>query len=100
MKRYDLHMCAGRRDQFQKQISGPLLDRIDIHITVPPVEYEKLGGDRIGKSSESIRATVQRAHDIRLKRFLKNGSSGIICNADMSIGEIRQICRLPQDGQS
>jgi len=44
--------------KYQKRISGPLLDRIDIHIEVPRVDYEKLSGDRVGESSESIGARV------------------------------------------
>lgn len=84
--------------KYQKRISGPLLDRIDIHIEVPRVDYEKLSGDRMGESSESIRARVQAARDIQLERFAK--SSDIICNADMRIGEIRQFCKLQEDGQT
>ena len=86
--------------KYQKRISGPILDRIDIHIEVPRVDYEKLSGDRIGVSSESIRTRVQIARDIQLKRFSKNGSSDIVCNADMRIGEIRQFCKLPEESQS
>jgi magnesium chelatase family protein len=86
--------------KYQKRISGPLLDRIDIHIEVPRVDYEKLSGDRVGETSESIRARVQAARDVQLKRFSQNGSSGIVCNADMRIGEIRQFCKLTEEGQS
>lgn len=86
--------------KYQKRISGPLLDRIDIHIEVPRVDYEKLSGDRIGEPSECIRARVQAARDIQTRRFSKNGSSDIVCNADMRVGEIRQFCKLPEDGQS
>jgi magnesium chelatase family protein len=86
--------------KYQKRISGPLLDRIDIHIEVPRVDYEKLSGDRIGESSESIRARVQAARDIQLKRFSNNGSIDIVCNADMRIGEIRKFCKLHEEGQS
>ena len=86
--------------KYQKRISGPLLDRIDIHIEVPRVDYEKLSGDRVGESSESIRARVQAARNIQRNRFSENGSTDIICNADMRIGEIRQFCKLPEDGQS
>jgi magnesium chelatase family protein len=86
--------------KYQKRISGPILDRIDIHIEVPRVDYEKLSGDRMGETSESIRARVQTARDIQTKRFSKIGSSEIVCNADMRIGEIRQFCKLPEDGQS
>ena len=86
--------------KYQKRISGPLLDRIDIHIEVPRVDYEKLSGDRVREPSECIRARVQAARNIPLERFSQNGSTDIICNADMRIGEIRQFCRLPEDGQS
>ena len=86
--------------KYQKRISGPLLDRIDIHIEVPRVDYEKLSGDRLGESSEAIRARVQAARDIQNKRFSNNGSSDIVCNADMRIGEIRQFCGLQAEGQS
>jgi magnesium chelatase family protein len=76
------------------------LDRIDIHIEVPRVDYEKLSSDRVGEPSECIRARVQAARDIQRKRFSSNGSSDIVCNADMRVGEIRQFCKLPEDGQS
>ena len=85
--------------KYQKRISGPMLDRIDIHIEVPRVDYEKLSGDRLGESSESIRARVQTARDIQQNRF-SNGNSGIVCNADMRVGEIRQFCKLQDEGQS
>jgi magnesium chelatase family protein len=85
--------------KYQKRIYGPLLDRIDIHIEVPRVDYEKLSGDRMGESSESIRARVQSARNIQQKRFSNNGSSDIICNADMRVGEIRQFCKLQDEGQ-
>jgi len=77
-----------------------MLDRIDIHIEVPRVDYEKLSGDRLGESSESIRARVQAARDIQNKRFSVSESSDIVCNADMRVGEIRQYCGLQDEGQS
>ncbi len=86
--------------KYQKRISGPLLDRIDIHIEVPRVDYEKLSGDRVGESSDAIRARVQAARNIQLQRFSNNGSSDIVCNADMRVGEIRQFCRLQDEGQN
>ena len=84
--------------KYQKRISGPLLDRIDIHIEVPRVDYEKLSGDRVGESSEAIRMRVQTARDIQNKRFSSNGSD-VVCNADMRVGEIRQFCKLQDEGQ-
>jgi len=77
-----------------------MLDRIDIHIEVPRVDYEKLSSNRVGESSEVIRARVQAARDIQNKRFSTNGSSDIVCNADMRVGEIRQFCKLQDEGQS
>jgi magnesium chelatase family protein len=74
---------------------------------VPRVDYEKLSGDRVGESSEAIRARVQAARNIQQTRFTNpkslfsnNGSSDIVCNADMRVGEIRKHCKLPDEGQS
>ena len=86
--------------KYQKRISGPLLDRIDIHIEVPRVDYEKLSSQRISESSELIRKRVQAARDIQRTRFTNSQSSDIVCNADMRIGEIRQFCQLQDEGQS
>lgn len=84
--------------KYQKHISGPLLDGIDIHIDVPSVDYEKLSSDRLGETSASIRAHVQAARDIQTKRF-RNSNIDIISNADMHVGKIRQFCKLPKEGQ-
>jgi magnesium chelatase family protein len=67
---------------------------------VPGVDYEKLSADRVGEPSECIRARVQTARNIQLKRFSNNGSSDIVCNANMRIGEIRKFCKLHDEGQS
>jgi magnesium chelatase family protein len=93
--------------KYQKRISGPLLDRIDIHIEVPRVDYDKLSGDRVGETSELIRTRVQAARDRQRARFTNpdsrisnNGSSSdIVCNADMRVGEIRRFCKLQEEGQ-
>ena len=81
-----------------------LLDRIDIHIEAPRVDYEKLSGDQVGESSESIRPRVQAVHDIQRKRFGVQSPqafhSTIVCNADMHVGEIRQFCKLQAEGPS
>jgi len=93
--------------KYQKRISGPLLDRIDIHIEVPRVDYEKLSGNKLSESSESIRLRVQAARNIQQTRFTnpnsrtsKTDSSNIVSNADMRIGEIRKFCQLQDEGQS
>jgi magnesium chelatase family protein len=82
---------AGTVTKYQKRISGPLLDRIDIHIEVPRVEYEKLSDQRLGESSETIRARVESARQRQRDRF---GSSDIACNADMRPAEVRKFCAL------
>ena len=86
--------------KYQKRISGPLLDRIDIHIEVPRVDYQKLSSDRLGETSETIRKRVQAARDIQCRRFSKDGSSDVICNSDMRVAEIRQFCKLDEAGES
>ena len=85
--------------KYQKRISGPILNRIDIHIEVQRVDYEKLSGDRVGETSASIRSRVQMARDIQTRRFSNIESSDIICNADMRVGEIRQFCKVGEEGQ-
>lgn len=69
-------------------------------IEVTRVDYEKLSGDRMGETSESLRARVQTARNIQLKRFSNIESSNIVANADMHVGEIRQFCKLHDEGQS
>ncbi|MGQ9834356.1 MAG: YifB family Mg chelatase-like AAA ATPase [Candidatus Villigracilaceae bacterium] len=88
--------------KYQKRISGPMLDRIDIHIEVPRVDYEKLSADRMGESSETIRKRVQAARDIQHARFSKTDSRSpiITCNADMRPAEIRQFCKLDEAGEN
>lgn len=86
--------------RYQKRISGPLLDRIDIHIEVPSVDYEKLSGDRLGETSQTIRKRVQAARDIQNKRFSNGESKDVVCNADMRVSEVRQFCKLQDEGQS
>ena len=87
-------------DQISKRISGPLLDRIDIHIEVPRVDYKKLSSNRVGETSESMRQRVQAARDIQNKRFSNGVAKDIVCNADMRVGEVRQFCQLQAEGQS
>jgi magnesium chelatase family protein len=86
--------------KYQKRISGPLLDRIDIHIEVPRVDYEKLSGNRLGETSETIRTRVQTAREIQNRRFANGESKDVVCNADIRVGEARQFCQLQSEGQS
>ena len=86
--------------KYQKRISGPLLDRIDIHVEVPRVDYEKLSGARMGETSQAIRKRVQAARDRQRIRFGANGAANIVANADMRVGEIRKFCQLDDQSQS
>jgi len=82
--------------RYQKRISGPLLDRIDIHVEVPRVDYDKLSDDRLGEPSRAVRARVEAARE--RQRIRLEGTS-LSCNADMGPGEIRQFCRLDDAGR-
>jgi len=91
--------------RYRKRISGPLLDRIDIHVEVPRVEYEKLTDDRLGEPSVNIRARIEKAREIQRQRFagVMGGSKGnlpLLCNADMGPAEVREHCRLDDAGKS
>ncbi|RME06442.1 MAG: ATP-binding protein [Anaerolineae bacterium] len=83
--------------RYQKRISGPLLDRIDIHIEVPRVDYEKLSSDRLGEPSEVIRARVEAARERQRERF---AGTSLTTNADMRPTEIRRYCRLDDTGKA
>ena len=83
--------------RYQKRLSGPLLDRIDIHIEMPRVEYEKLTDDRLGEPSEAIRTRVEKARRLQRQRFEGTGSS---CNADMGPAEVREYCQIDEAGRS
>lgn len=91
--------CTCTSQQIQKymaKISGPLLDRIDIHIEVPAVKYKELAGSLRGESSADIRKRVNEARGIQQQRFSK--LKHIFTNADMGSKEIRQYCVLDNAG--
>jgi magnesium chelatase family protein len=79
------------------KISGPLLDRIDLHIEVPAVKYNDLASKVAGENSDQIRGRVIGARDIQHDRF--RGRKGMFCNADMESKEIQEFCRLDQAGE-
>jgi magnesium chelatase family protein len=83
--------------RYQKRISGPLLDRIDIHTEVPRVEYDKLSDQRLGEPSTDIRARVETARQRQRERF---ADLDISTNADMRPGEVRRFCQLDETGRS
>ncbi len=83
--------------KYMAKISGPLLDRIDLHIEVPAVRYKELASRQNGETSAAIRARVTRAREIQARRFL--GKKGLFANADMQAKEIREFCRLDESGE-
>jgi magnesium chelatase family protein len=84
--------------RYQSKLSGPLLDRIDLHVDVPRVDYDKLMGDGRAEPSSAVRDRVIRARERQRERF--SGLSGILSNADMGVSEIQQHCQLtPQARQ-
>src|SRR5947207_3745280 len=82
--------------RYQKRISGPLLDRIDIHVEVPRVDYEKLADKRQVENSATIRARVQEARDRQLQRF---SGTMLTCNAEMGSAEVREFCNFDASGE-
>jgi magnesium chelatase family protein len=83
--------------RYQKRVSGPLLDRFDIHIEVPRVKYDKLSSDRLGEPSADVRERVCAARTLEQQRF---AGTSLLSNADMGPAEIRKYCALDTSGQS
>ena len=78
--------------KYMTRISGPLLDRIDLHIEVPAVKYRDLASKKSGERSEQIRERVTRAREAQANRF--GGLKGLFANADMQSREVRQFCAI------
>ena len=91
--------CTCSAMQIQKyagKISGPLLDRIDIHVEVPSVKYVELASKRAGESSECIRSRVVAARALQARRF--TGRKEVFCNSDMGPAELREFCIIDGGG--
>ncbi len=90
--------CApGIIQRYRKRLSGPLLDRIDLHIEVPRVAYDKLSKATLGEPSDAIRTRVEAARERQRQRF---AGTKLVCNADMGPGEVRQFCTLRDEAQA
>jgi magnesium chelatase family protein len=83
--------------RYMSKISGPLLDRIDIHIDVPAVNYKEMRSTTEPEPSSKIRERVMRAREIQLKRFTQSPREKLYCNAQMSPRHIRTACDLSPD---
>jgi magnesium chelatase family protein len=95
-----LEACActpGERQRYLSRLSRPLLDRIDLHLDVPPVSYSELAGGVQGEPSATIRARVEKAHALQTERF---AGTKIGSNAQMSGKQVRRFCPLSTEGQA
>jgi magnesium chelatase family protein len=95
------HQCSCRPEQIQKymaRISGPLLDRIDIHVEVPALSYEELAQKSTGPDSESLRKEVVSARERQLARF--KDEPKIFCNAHMESRHLRTHCQLDENSMN
>jgi magnesium chelatase family protein len=87
---------VGEITRYQKKLSGPLLDRIDIFLDVPHVDYEKLTESRLAEASEEVRRRIKAAHITQLERFQ---NTELKCNADMTPREVKEFCNLESAAQ-
>ena len=84
--------------RYQKRLSGPLLDRIDIHVEVPRVDYDQLRDNRLGESSAVVQERVEKARQIQRERFINE--THIRQNADMGVAEVREHCQLDEESET
>jgi magnesium chelatase family protein len=90
--------CTPRKiGAYRRRISGPLLDRIDIHVDVPPLEYRDLTTDRPSESSETIRRRAVAARDRQTERF---AGEGIFTNSRMRRRHVKRFCALDKQGHT
>lgn len=94
----DCSCGPGLVQKYLSKVSGPLLDRIDIHIEVTPVSFSELSGHRVSEKSEEIRSRVIRARSIQSDRFKENKL--IHCNAQMNPKKVRAICTIGEEGNA
>jgi len=82
--------------RYRSKISGPLLDRIDIHIEVPAVKYRDLTGESSGEDSETVKRRVNAARDIQRNRFT---GKRLYCNAQMTSRHLKKYCQIGEDSK-
>ena len=83
--------------RYQKKISGPLMDRVDVFVEVPPVEYDKLVENSDGEGSSGPRQRVEQAREWQRERFKENG---FLCNSEMGPAEVWQYCEMEDAARS
>ncbi|HEY0434851.1 MAG TPA: YifB family Mg chelatase-like AAA ATPase [Chitinophagaceae bacterium] len=88
----------GMVQKYMNKISGPLLDRIDLHVEVTPVPFRELSSVRSQETSATIRERVIRARELQLQRFTMNNE--VFCNAQMSSRLLKEVCHINQVGRN
>ncbi len=83
--------------RYQHRISGPFLDRVDIFVEVPHIDYEKLADDRLGEKSADVQTRVVAARAVQRERL---AGTRLNCNAEISASEVRQFCQVESAAQS
>jgi magnesium chelatase family protein len=96
--RHDCKCSPGNIQRYISKMSGPLLDRIDIHIEVPAVKFTELSSESAGEFSDQIRTRVNKARRLQNERFKEY--KGIYCNAQMETKLIREICKIDNSSLS
>ncbi len=86
-------------ERYRGRVSGPILDRIDLHVEMEPIAYEELAGEGASESSEAIRARVLAARAVQTERYQKLGFVRVFCNANLASAQIRRVCRLEKDAE-
>jgi magnesium chelatase family protein len=91
-------VCApGVVQKYLNKISGPLLDRIDLHVEVTPVSFNELSSERKTEHSQAVRERVIKAREVQAERFKEN--VGIHCNAQMEAQKVQEICVISDQGK-
>ena len=95
--RRQCHCSPIQIERYTSRISGPLLDRLDIHIEVPPVPFRELSDQTPGTTSETMRASVILGREVQQRRF---GSGSLSLNGRMTPSQIRKHCKLETDAEN
>ena len=92
--------------RYKRKLSGPLLDRIDLHVEVPRLKYEEMSKDGSGENSKTIRERVKEARAIQISRFKdearpndRSVGRGILTNREMSVRHIKKYCALDETAE-
>ncbi|MBI4919823.1 YifB family Mg chelatase-like AAA ATPase [Candidatus Azambacteria bacterium] len=95
----DMKECVCAASQiirYKRKLSGPLLDRIDLHVEVPRLKYEEMAKESFGETSETVRKRVARTREIQARRF---ENEDILTNREMSVRHIKKYCALDETAE-